>query len=109
MAGERHLTGKRRKRGKFHILRSTKVSWELSKKPLMLGSDKSCGYCLEMICADFLAGANFRTPDMVNRKSVRFLLADEREQPNNACAAECPGTACLSCLASHKGLENSRP
>jgi hypothetical protein len=24
----------------------------------MLGSDKSCGYCLEMICADFLAGAN---------------------------------------------------
>jgi hypothetical protein len=25
---------------------------------LMLGSDKSRGYCLEMICADFLAGAN---------------------------------------------------
>jgi len=24
---------------------------------LMLGSDKSRGYCLEMICADFLAGA----------------------------------------------------
>jgi len=24
----------------------------------MLGSDKSRGYCLEMICADFLAGAN---------------------------------------------------
>jgi len=23
----------------------------------MLGSDKSRGYCLEMICADFLAGA----------------------------------------------------
>jgi hypothetical protein len=27
---------------------------------LMLGSDKSRGYCLEMICADFLAGANLR-------------------------------------------------
>ena len=25
---------------------------------LMLGKDKSRGYCLEMICADFLAGAN---------------------------------------------------
>ena len=25
---------------------------------LMIGSDKSRGYCLEMICADFLAGAN---------------------------------------------------
>jgi len=24
---------------------------------LMLGTDKSRGYCLEMICADFLAGA----------------------------------------------------
>jgi hypothetical protein len=24
---------------------------------LMLSSDKSRGYCLEMICADFLAGA----------------------------------------------------
>jgi hypothetical protein len=23
-----------------------------------LGTDKSRGYCLEMICADFLAGAN---------------------------------------------------
>jgi hypothetical protein len=25
---------------------------------LTLGTDKSCGYCLEMICADFRAGAN---------------------------------------------------
>ena len=25
---------------------------------LMLGTDKSRGFCLEMICADFLAGAN---------------------------------------------------
>jgi len=24
----------------------------------MLGTDKSRGYCLEMICADFLAGAS---------------------------------------------------
>ncbi len=30
---------------------------------LMLGSDKSRGYCLEMICADFLAGANLDNGD----------------------------------------------
>jgi hypothetical protein len=27
----------------------------------MLGSDKSRGYCLEMICVDFLAGAALET------------------------------------------------
>jgi len=27
----------------------------------MLGTDKSRGYCLEMICADFLAGASLET------------------------------------------------
>ena len=30
---------------------------------LMLGSDKSRGYCLEMICADFLAGAQLGDGD----------------------------------------------
>ena len=30
---------------------------------LMLGSDKSRGYCLEMICADFLAGAHVEDSD----------------------------------------------
>ncbi len=30
---------------------------------LMLGSDRSRGYCLEMICADFLAGANMDNGD----------------------------------------------
>jgi hypothetical protein len=29
----------------------------------MLGTDKSGGYCLEMICADFLAGANLDNGD----------------------------------------------
>ena len=27
----------------------------------MLGTEKSRGYCLEMICADFLAGANLES------------------------------------------------
>jgi hypothetical protein len=30
---------------------------------LMLGSNKSRGYCLEMICADFLAGAHMDGSD----------------------------------------------
>ncbi len=29
----------------------------------LLGSDRSRGYCLEMICADFLAGANLQEGD----------------------------------------------
>jgi hypothetical protein len=36
---------------------------------LMLGTDKSRGYCLEMICADFLAGANF------DRENPEILVA----------------------------------
>jgi hypothetical protein len=35
----------------------------------MLGTDKSRGYCLEMICADFLAGAHFD-----NGRTRRCLL-----------------------------------
>jgi hypothetical protein len=48
---------------------------------LMLGSDKSRGYCLEMICADFLAGANLDSgdPEILLRSAVRFftLLSPE--------------------------------
>jgi hypothetical protein len=33
------------------------VEQALETAALMLGTDKSLGYCLEMICADFLAGA----------------------------------------------------
>ncbi len=34
------------------------IEQALETAGLMLGTDKSRGYCLEMICADFLAGAN---------------------------------------------------
>jgi len=34
------------------------IEQALETAAMMLGSDKSRGYCLEMICADFLAGAN---------------------------------------------------
>jgi hypothetical protein len=41
---------------------------------LMLGSDKSRGYCLEMICADFLAGAclDGNTPEILLRSISRY-------------------------------------
>jgi hypothetical protein len=41
----------------------------------MLGSDKSRGYCLEMICADFLAGANLENgnPEVLLCSLLRFF------------------------------------
>jgi hypothetical protein len=51
---------------------------------LMLGSDKSRGYCLEMICADFLAGANLDSgqPDVLLRTILRlftFLPCEQKQ------------------------------
>jgi hypothetical protein len=41
----------------------------------MLGTDKSRGYCLEMICADFLAGANLENDNLevLLQSALRFL------------------------------------
>ncbi len=41
---------------------------------LMLGSDKSRGYCLEMICADFLAGASLdgNNPEILLHSISRY-------------------------------------
>src|SRR5881409_1432906 len=39
------------------------VEQAIETAALMLGTDKSRGYCLEMICADFLAGANLDNSD----------------------------------------------
>ena len=51
---------------------------------LMLGTDKSRGYCLEMICADFLAGANLDNgnPDVLLHSVARFFkfLPGEQRQ-----------------------------
>ncbi len=49
----------------------------------MLGSDRSRGYCLEMICADFLAGANLENGDPALlaysiRRFFRFLSAQQQ-------------------------------
>jgi hypothetical protein len=50
----------------------------------MLGTDKSRGYCLEMICADFLAGANLESGNsqILLQSTLRFfqfLPGEERK------------------------------
>ena len=64
-AVERHLTGKETEAWEilyFKVYKSqlTVVEKALETAGLMLGTDKSRGYCLEMICADFLAGASLQ-------------------------------------------------
>jgi len=60
---ERHLTGQETEPWELIYFKLYKsqlpvIELALETAALMLGSDKSRGYMLEMICADFLAGAN---------------------------------------------------
>ena len=60
---DRYLTGKDTEPWEIIYFKMYKsqlpvIEQALETAALMLGSDKSRGYCLEMICADFLAGAN---------------------------------------------------
>jgi hypothetical protein len=60
---ERELTGRETEPWeimcfKFYKSQVPVIEQAIETAALMLGSDKSRGYCLEMICADFLAGAN---------------------------------------------------
>jgi hypothetical protein len=64
-AVERHLTGKEAEPWEIIYFKVSKSQLPVVEKAiemagLMLGSDKSRGYCLEMICADFLAGARLQ-------------------------------------------------
>jgi hypothetical protein len=66
---EKHLTGRETEPWEiiyFKLYKSQLPVLEqaLETAALMLGSDKSRGYCLEMICADFLAGANLESGDI---------------------------------------------
>jgi hypothetical protein len=65
---ERHLTGKETEAWEIIYFKLYKsqlpvVEKALETAALMLGTDKSRGYCLEMICADFLAGARLQEND----------------------------------------------
>ena len=61
------------------------VEHAIETAALMLGTDKSRGYCLEMICADFLAGANLENenPEVLLQSALRFfkfLPGEERQK-----------------------------
>jgi hypothetical protein len=61
------------------------IEQALETAALLLGTERSRGYCLEMICADFLAGANI---DNGNPKMLlesistffKFLPAEQRQE-----------------------------
>jgi len=60
---DRYLTGKETEAWEILYFKAYKsqlpvIEQALETAALMLGSDKSRGYCLEMICADFLAGVS---------------------------------------------------
>jgi hypothetical protein len=89
-AVDHYLTGKETEPWEILYFKAYKsqlpvIEQALETAALMLGSDKSRGYCLEMICADFLAGASLETNNqnaLVSALSrlVLGLPTAEREQ-----------------------------
>jgi len=87
---EKELTGKETEASEIVYFKLYKsqipvVEQAIETAALMLGSDKSRGYCLEMICADFLAGANLENGNSrVLLQSIlrffKFLPGEERKQ-----------------------------
>ena len=86
---ERELTGKDSEPHELIYFKVYKsqipiIEQAIETAAMMLGSDKSRGYCLEMICADFLAGANLDSgqPDVLLRSLshfYRFLPGELKE------------------------------
>lgn len=65
---EQHLAGQETEPWEIIYFKKCKsqlpvIEQALETAALMLGSDKSRGYCLEVICADFLASANLENDD----------------------------------------------
>jgi hypothetical protein len=84
---DKHLTGKDSEPTEIIYFKLYKsqlpvVEQAIETAGLMLGSDKSRGYCLEMICADFLAGANLDNgdPELLLQSISRFYKFLPREQ-----------------------------
>jgi len=86
---ERELTGRETEPWEIIYFKLYKsqipiIEQAIETAALMLGSDKCRGYCLEMICADFLAGANLNEgdPDVLLRalsRSFKFLPEHQRQ------------------------------
>jgi hypothetical protein len=86
---EKELTGKHSEPSeliyfKVHKSQIPIIEQAIETAALMLGSDKSRGYCLEMICADFIAGAclDGNNPEILLRSISRyykFLPSSQQE------------------------------
>ncbi len=86
---ERELTGREEEASELIYFKVYKSQVPVIEQAIeiaarMLGSDKSRGYCLEMICADFLAGANLDNGDPeILLSSIsryyRFLPASQKQ------------------------------
>jgi hypothetical protein len=88
-AVECHLTGKETEPWEIIYFKLYKsqlpvVEQALETAALMLGTNKSRGYCLEMICADFLAGASLESGNqeslLGSLSRVATLLPREMKQ-----------------------------
>jgi hypothetical protein len=69
---------------KFYQSQIPVIEQAIDTAARMLGTDKSRGYCLEMICADFLAGAHLDTGDpeiLLNSLSryYKFLPGEQQQ------------------------------
>jgi len=102
-----HLTGRNTEASELLCFRLVEsqlavIEQALETASLMLGSDKSRGYCLEMICADFLAGANLQegNPDILVlavRRLVEMLPTGQREQVLQEIGVQRDGWRCQQC------------
>ena len=84
---EKELTGKDTEASEIVYFKLYKsqipvVEQAIETAALMLGTDKSRGYCLEMICADFLAGASLdgSDPELLLNSQLRLFNFLGREQ-----------------------------
>ena len=69
---------------KFYQSQIPVIEQAIDTAARMLGTDKSRGYCLEMICADFLAGAHLDNgdPEILLNSISRYykFLPGEQQQ-----------------------------
>jgi hypothetical protein len=84
---EKELTGKDSEPSELIFFKVYKsqipvIERAIETAALMLGSDKSRGYCLEMICADFLAGASVdgQDPEILLQSISRYYQFLPRRQ-----------------------------
>jgi hypothetical protein len=103
---EKELTGREEEPSELIYFKVYKsqipvIEQAIETAALMLGTDKSRGYCLEMICADFLAGANLdeQNPETLLCSMTRFF---------NSCRANSSRLSSKTCVREHHEDDSSQ-